>query len=258
GFSYEPRGLSQSTAVGILLMTIYFTKIPKKILLIFIPFCLYFGFAKTMSAAGIATMVMGLTLILFSSLFLNGRKYFHSLQIKIVAITILILPLVFLTLTGDSKSQFKKHMQNRSYLLKGTSLIDRLEDQESSALNFLLSSPKAFFLGAGPGMVYLPASKYRVKKFEVENPLGAKNLFNVLPHMGMILQLSNGGLLSFSLLTVLFLFLLQKMVIRKDIIPTHHIVLFILFSGLYLFQVRLIYYTAIAIGMSYNLGKKKG
>ncbi len=256
GFSYEPRGLGQSTAVGLTLLMFYYDRIPKKVLFISLPFCIYFGFIMSMSAAGIVTLLIGLTLTIFFSLLKKRLAFFKSSIFKITLILTLLLPLSYFVLGQQTKDNFKSHLGKRSYILFGTSFLEKIEDQEAAALNFLVKNPLHFLIGTGPGLIYLPSVEYRIDKYLSQDHQPEKNAFNTLPHMGWLLQLSNGGALSLGLLIFIFFAFYQNLRRENSDSSNRHLQLFLLLSCLYLFQIRLIYYAALSIGLAYSLKDK--
>lgn len=259
GFSYEPRGLAQSTAAGLILSLILFRNLKYKNILFLSPiflFCIYFGFIAPMSMAGFATLTIGLATYTLSKFFIEPKG--RSLAIFTSIAFILLCAFSYFLLPTRNKEYFNTHLQRRLPSLSLTSLFNGLEDQESSVINFFIQNPQYILTGTGPGMAYIPAVSYRQEKYLKNDNSIETNPHNVLPHHGILLQFSNGGLIGLMILAFLLYQLFKS--ITNNSKTRSHVIAFIVFSTLYLFQIRLYYYVAIAIGLGYSFlsnGKDK-
>jgi len=255
GFTYEPRGLAQNTAIGILLSYFYINHIKnKKFLFIFIPLFLiiiYFGLIKAMSTTGYITLFLGTITIFISQLYLKQI----SLNKKTICIffsIIVLFPSIYFLMPEQTQKRYIKHFTTRNSLLLKTELIERFEDQEAAAINFFIQNPRYSFLGTGPGLIYIPSVAYRIDKY-LHIDTDKNNQFNYLPHMGSILQFSNSGIIG----CIFLFFLIRLCILELKKTKKDYLSIFLLLTTLYFFQIRLIYYAGLALGLSRTFNFKK-
>tara|TARA_R110000868_G_scaffold155691_6_gene382202 strand:- start:74577 stop:75893 length:1317 start_codon:yes stop_codon:yes gene_type:complete len=251
GFSYEPRGLAQSTGFALLITIMYWKDIKTQLKTLITITCFYLGFILPASATAVISLCWGLALILTIRLVTRRKIEIKTKQIlQFLLCTAVIVVSTFL-LPEKTVNTISSHFKERYTSLSSGSILSRLEDQESSAMNFLIENPAYLITGVGPGMIYIPGVDHREARFAESNPFTKSSPFNVLPHMGLILLLSNGGLIYLSLfaylLTTSWKYLKQK---------PRSIELVVLLFGLYLLQVRIPYLFFLSIVMmhSYNRG----
>ncbi len=225
GFDYEPRGLSQSLGYAVLLMPFYPFRKWKYAL---IPVFLFFAFLYTVSFSGLVVLFSGIVLYSFvffakdSHAFAQYRSKVFATFGGIIILTLLIIPFI--------PEKGRGHIDERFNYLFRSGLAEKFEIADSATINFYIHHPKYFWLGTGPGLVYLPGSAYIIDR---DKPIWG-NQFNNLPLTGLILILANSGLLG------LFLYVSGLIVAIRNRWRGSLNVLLIGFclSGLYFVQIK--------------------
>lgn len=225
GFAYEPRGLSQNLAYALLMLP-FVTLGRLKYLAI--PLFLFIGFGFSFSYSGILVLISGVCILLCLRLLMKSSFSLGSPKLWVSgALGLMVaLSLTFRTLPDTSKN----YIATRFHYLSEGGFADKFEVFDAASINFFMHQPRHLIFGTGPGLVYLPASEYIVER---DKDIWG-NKFEALPHMGLVLILSNMGLIG------LFLFLgpLLALIRRKSRAPDSLLVIGVLFLGLYLIQIR--------------------
>jgi hypothetical protein len=225
GFAYEPRGLSQNLAYALLMLP-FVTLGRLKYLAI--PLFLFIGFGFSFSYSGMLVLISGvcillcLRLLMKNAFSLGSPKLWFSGALGLM----LALSLTFKALPDDSKNYIATRFQ---YLSEG-GFADKFEVFDAASINFFMHQPRHLILGTGPGLIYLPASEYIVER---DKEIWG-NKFEALPHMGLVLLVSNMGLVGL----LLFMMPLVAAIKRKSREPDILLLIGVLFLGLYLIQIR--------------------
>lgn len=190
GFSYEPRGLGQNLVYATILLP--WTPLPRWKYLA-APVFLVIGFVGAFSFTGAMVLITG-ALSLCVYLLLKNRSLVRRNLVKIAAGVAASVAAFSLLLSMVPRSG-KDYMAERLNVLRSPRIVEKLEVFDAAAINFLNHHPEHYLLGTGPGLVYLPATHYILPRDMVLWSGG----FQALPHMGLVLILSNAGLLGLSL-----------------------------------------------------------
>jgi hypothetical protein len=195
GLSIEPRALGLACAYGIMILLLGRKRLFKPwIALVFLNLA---GLMITYSASSLALLVSG---VISAGLFFTNRER---------GTVILTLALAGLLVFGASlymPNQFQSAIEtirlrlDPDYKLSdmppgdfGQEVAYRLDVFDACALLFLLDEPLYALIGAGPGMVSLPASYYvppGLYSFIWNPSIG----INSPPSHGLLLELTNSGL----------------------------------------------------------------
>jgi len=193
GFCYEPRGLGLIAGIGLLLSLLLFSQQPSWKLFglccLHAPSFFLAGSTSALIAAGMGAML----LMLFN----------HKFRLYILIFT--MIGLLSLSLLVMTKYQLLvSYIENARLRLT----IDRIERPpeniienlafrmdilDGPALLFLYSNPLNLLLGSGPGLVSLPATEYIPPSWYFH--WTAKTGINTPPTIGLILELSNTGII---------------------------------------------------------------
>lgn len=123
------------------------------------------------------------------------------------------------------------HLEERLGYFAESDVAKKLEVFDAASVNFLNHNPKYYFLGTGPGLIYLPAGDSILPR---DQPIWG-NHFEALPHMGAVLILSNSGLIGL----LFFLFILwvgaRSKMRKEDFIL---LVIGCMLSGIFLIQLH--------------------
>lgn len=186
GFAYEPRGLSQNLAQVMLILPFVPMKQWKYLA---VPLFIYFGIYKTYSFSGVAVFGLGFAVLLIA----YGPLLLKSVNISRykIALGSLAVALMLVGSVAALPKAPRQYMLERLQIISSNGIAEKLEVFDAAAINFLNHNPKYYWLGTGPGLIYLPAGDYILKR---DQPIW-NNRFEALPHMGLVLILSNAGLL---------------------------------------------------------------
>ncbi len=233
GFAYEPRGLAQNLITVIALLP--WIPLPRW-RYAFAPVFILFGLTYTFSASSILMLAGGcLGLLLYFSSFERGLIKQNLKKVSVITSALALVGSMMFYFLPENK---KEYMAIRFRDLANPKIAEKLEVFDAAAVNFLNHHPKYYILGTGPGLIYLPATEYVIKR---DQPLWGGG-FQALPHMGMILMISNAGLIG------LFLFGLAVWIgIRqksKEQLMLNH--LGILLTSMYFFQIRYFFVFGLA------------
>ncbi len=233
GFAYEPRGLSQNLAYALLTLPFLAMGRWKYAAL---PVFLFVGFGWTFSYSGILVLVSGIALLVLTRILFGGRRIAGSLRTWVAgaAGALLLLTLAIRAMPSDSKDYIGTRFQ---YLFE-QGFAEKFEVFDAASINFLMHQPKHLALGTGPGLIYLPASEYIVER---DKSIWG-NRFDALPHLGVVLVISNAGIIGLVLLLTPFALAL----IRKRSEPDPLLFLGILMFGLFFVQIRYYFLFGIA------------
>lgn len=237
GFSYEPRGLSQACAYGLLLLPLMLQRWWQRLaagLLLFVS-----GFVLSSSMTGAVTLVGG-AVALFSTYQLLNQANLKVFLKAFVGLVGIITVLIGITFMSSAWIAAENHYLNRLYVFSpNTDFISRLEVFDAAAANFFKHHPERIVVGTGPGLVYLSASDYVMEK----DASFWNNGFSALPHMGAILVISNCGVVGFAL----FLLTLWLGVINAREKGVWACAYYVTFAFLYMLQIRPFFALALAL-----------
>ena len=252
GFNYEPRGLAQSTVYALLAITcLYKTEKHKLHLLIwFLPLLIFGGLYLPISLTATLTLGCGLGIIFL--------LYFQSIKKVILAKKPILLGILFI-LTGLiifvlQSPHIRNHFYGRRYLFEMKSPIQSLEVFDAAAVNFFVHNPAKIIFGAGPGMVSIPSSAYILERDKGDWGDG----ITALPHMGAVLQFSNGGILGL----IFWLFTMTRIArlnLRAGIQGEAgaYRALSVVFLSLYFLQIRPHFIIGLGLGLSILLEQSR-
>jgi hypothetical protein len=201
-----------------------------------------------MSTAGIIVLLVGL-FSFFGYFFLFTRFNLKSIIAPALSIIVISSGLALY-----KKDNLLAHLKDRPYLYERKSVIEKFEVLDAAALNFLAKNPIHLIFGTGPGLITIPTGKkYLVREDVLQWPNGLV----ALPHMGGVLQLSNGGLLGVILWLLPIFMMVKKAFIslrkgydKRYIFP---IVLSLTILTMYIFQLRYTYYFGYAVLLGYYM-----
>lgn len=196
GLSAEPRGLGLACAYGLMILLI-----GQKRLFRLWPVLLLINLAGLLSTVSTSALALLLTGIVTGWLFFSNRTRGAILGLILLAVILLFGASVFMPMQFDSAVQTIGARIDPSQKLSGIppgtfgqEVAYRLDVFDASAMLFLLEEPFYALLGTGPGLVSLPAS--------LHVPQGLYSAIwtpevgvNSLPFHGILLEISNGGLL---------------------------------------------------------------
>jgi hypothetical protein len=233
GFAYEPRGLSQNLAYALLILP--FLPMGRWKYAAF-PVFLFVGFGWTFSYSGILVLISGITLLVLTRIFFGGRQITGSLRTWALGVTgaLFLLALAIRTMPPNSKDYIATRFQ---YLFEHE-FAEKFEVFDAASINFLMHQPKHLAVGTGPGLIYLPASEYILERDKII----WGNRFDALPHLGIVLVISNAGIIGLLLLLTPFALAL----IRKRPEPDPLLFLGIVMFGLFFIQIRYYFLFGIA------------
>lgn len=255
GLNYEPRGFAQLCSYSSVLSSLMYMYTKEKLFIF--PFLIGLSslFFLTFSATGIIILLVGITYSLF--LFFAGDFKLPRIFYKFILVISLSIPLMIMFIPKNKLNFFSHHLSERSYLLKPGSFVSKLEVFDAAATNFLTKNPVHLFFGTGPGLISIPIGT----KYIIDRDRGSWNKGIVaLPHMGIVLLISNGGIVGFTLWLLMIIFCIRDYINLKnkhnEEYGTLIFSLFILFVFLYLLQIRLFYYIGLAIGLGWGLPRE--
>lgn len=197
GLSLEPRTLGLACAYGIMVLLL-----GRQRLIWFWPLLVIvnlLGLLVTYSASSLALLVAG---VITCSLFFSNRE--RGLVIGVVFLSLVVIMWAYLyepvrfnyaltTLQLRLDPNYKLTDIPPGNL--GQEIAYRLDVFDACALLFLLDQPRYALLGTGPGLVCLPASYY-VPPGLYSYIWTPETGINSLPFHGLLLEITNGGLLS--------------------------------------------------------------
>lgn len=233
GFAYEPRGLAQNLACVILALPF----VPfGKLKYLALPLFLFIGFGYSFSYSGMLILLSGMILLVVAARALKLTRIGitgTALAGGVVA-TLSILAVAYTSLPETSKD----YIETRFSYLSDQGFAEKLEVFDAASINFLIHNPKHLLLGTGPGLVYLPASEYIVER---DKAIWG-NHFEALPHMGLVLTLSNMGIIGLILFLAPVILSIRKKRSRPDSLTWIGLVFF----GLFFVQIRYFYLFGMA------------
>ncbi len=200
GLSFEPRGLGMACTYGLLMLIILPGRIStRRFGLIGINLL---GLLVSYSTSSLALFLAGL---ITAWTFLSNRIRFTILGVVallalLVALAPFVVPQQFAVATQSVRERIDPTSKLRGAVAENIveMIAYRLDSFDASAVLFLADQPEYLFIGTGPGMMLLPASEYV--------PPGVYRLMyppekglDGLPTHGMLLEVSNSGLIGLSL-----------------------------------------------------------
>ncbi len=196
GLSLEPRTLGLACAYGIMLLLLGRQQLSTLWPLLVVVNLL--GLLVTYSASSLALLVAG---VVTCSLFFSNRE--RALVVGVLLLSLVVITWAYLY----EPVQFKYALNTLQLRLDpelkltgippgnfGQEIAYRLDVFDACALLFLLDQPLYALTGTGPGLVCLPASYY-VPPGLYSYIWTAETGINSLPFHGLLLEVSNGGLL---------------------------------------------------------------
>ena len=242
GFCYEPRGLSQNLAYAILLTP--FVPLGQWRYAL-IPVFFLFAFFITISFTGLMVLGTGLAIILL--IFIFKKKDLLKLHVKKIVFAGLGLATLFGALIVFMPAHENNHLRERLSYFSSSHLAEKLEVFDAAAVNFFVHHPGYEIFGTGPGLISLPAGEYILER---DRALWG-NHFEALPHMGLVLILSNSGVVGL----IVFLYALFLALRAKNSIENFTpFVLGCMLCGIYFIQMRYYFVLGFACALTYRFG----
>ncbi len=243
GLAYEPRGMSQNLSYAILLTPFVPLGIWRYFL---IPVFALFAYGLTISFTGIAVLTAGILTLLVLAAFT-----YRSLLVekwKSISLSLAALLVFFATLFQVLPDRSTYYLKERLLFFTASDIAAKFEVFDAAAINFLNHNPQNYLLGAGPGMIYLPASAYVLER---DNYI-YNNKLSALPHVGAVLVLSNAGILGLCIFIFALFQGFKNHANKKDLVFT----LGVLLTTLFLIQIRYFFIFGIAALISRVKDKK--
>ncbi len=284
GFNYEPRGAGYTAIIT--LFTVLVTKMQFKyrvVLICSIYPAFYFSASVSSAIIIILVSVVMMCAYLWYRKQLKGQALAFAQGLAIVAIITLLTNTPFNSIkykiteqlatinkttneeaiaetapaTSNTPAPAKKNIwatvageKSRAYITGGITdvnfpsqylFLKRFEVFDAAAIDFFIENPRHLIFGTGPGLISLAASE--------------KRLINSLPHIGVLREISNYGLVGFSLwLTLLIMFtyrLISNAIKDPDTnMNIERLSLFAIIILCYGLQAKIFYIFAIAIGLA--------
>lgn len=195
GLAGEPRGLGLVCAYGIMILLIGRQKLFRGWMIMLV--VNLSGLLLTYSASSLVLLGVG---IVTAWVFLSNRLRWMVSGLIVVTALLVFTSVMFLPQQfeqGADTVQSRLDPERKLYDIPpgtfGQEIAYRLDVFDSSALLFLIDNPLYAVIGAGPGLVSLPASYYVPPGIYsvIWNPTVG---INGLPFHGLLLELSNGGI----------------------------------------------------------------
>jgi membrane-bound metal-dependent hydrolase YbcI (DUF457 family) len=207
GFNNEPRGLGLVAASGFVLSLLLYSH-RRSLKWLAVAMLHGLGVFLTVSTSSLFAGGVGLF-----ALFMTRKRVVGLLVAVGCALAVLLLLLPASRVTAGWLETWDYNVQLRLTSDKPRSTPGsrlerfalRMDIFDASALLFLVPKPTYLVVGAGPGLVGLPATEYVPKAsiFDWAWQQGAG--LNTVPHMGLLRELSDAGALGLVLLFVFFL-----------------------------------------------------
>jgi hypothetical protein len=200
GLSIEPRALGSCCAYGVMILLLGRSKLFKA-WAVLLPINLL-GLLITYSTSSLALFIAG---IITACFFFSNRERGMVIAVSLLAAVLVLAAVLYAPQQVDLAVDTIQLRLDPDYKLSGIppgslgqEVAYRLDVFDASALLFLLDEPLYALIGTGPGLVSLPAS-YHVPpglySFIWNSELG----INGLPSHGLLLEMSNSGLLGLML-----------------------------------------------------------
>ena len=160
------------------------------------------------------------------------------------------LVVLLFVLLSSLPNASKYYLRERFNFWGASGIAQKLEVFDAASINFLNNNPAYYFLGTGPGLIYLPASEYILPR---DNYIWG-NRFEALPHMGLVLLLSNSGFIGLALFVAGFLVAIKS---NKGS-QSGLFILGLVLTALYFIQIRYFFVFGFAALIArYNLEKRE-
>ncbi|MDQ3009397.1 MAG: hypothetical protein M3X11_01635, partial [Acidobacteriota bacterium] len=196
GLSIEPRSLGLSCAYGIMILLLgrgkLFTTWPVLVLINLVALLI------TYSASSYVLLGAG---VLTACVFFSNKERGVVIALMLLAVMLLVGAVIYMPDRVQYAMDTLQFRLDPNYKLSGIppgnfgqEIAYRLDVFDACALLFLLDQPLYALIGAGPGLVSLPASYYvpqGIYSFIWTSEIG----INSLPFHGLLLEASNSGLL---------------------------------------------------------------
>ncbi len=193
GFNYEPRGFGLIATYGIILSILLFAH-QRSWKLIFMVSLNMFAFILAGSTAALVAVGLGaITLFLFDRRVRRISPVFAIIGVLVFGLLLILNTGLLNTYLGNAQMR----LTTDRIQVKPTNIIEelafRMDIFDGPALLFLASNPIYFMIGTGPGLVPLPATAYvpQSSYYLWSSDTG----INSPPSMGVMLELSNAGLI---------------------------------------------------------------
>lgn len=257
GLTFEPRGLGQACAYGMILILGKQVRRPYEWVLLLV---IAGGLAVSSSTSGLGAALAGLFVIaLIGSMRVRLALIGSAILVLVVGTAVVWLSPAIL---NRSRSEIALRLQGRGVTESnrvtnfGEAIAYRLDVFDASAVLFLLHSPIYAVIGTGPGLMSLPASDHI--------PAGMyKILFPVIdtpPTHGILLELSNTGIVGVT--TWIFMvssifFAGRRLVGRRGLPfpPKTATTLFVAAAALYTVQVGPSPFWAVFLGLGWAIAQ---
>ncbi len=207
GLSLEPRAMGMACAYGIMILLLGRSRISRYwILLIFVNLI---ALLISYSASSFVLLMFG---VITASIFFSNRERAIVVMISLLIVMSILVASIYAPSQVEYAITTLQFRLDPEYKLSGIptgnfgqEIAYRLDVFDSSALLFLLDQPLYALIGTGPGLVSLPASYYV--------PPGLYSLIwtpevgiNSPPSHGLLLEISNSGLIGISLWLLLVVY----------------------------------------------------
>lgn len=196
GLSAEPRGLGLACAYGLMILLVGQRKLFR-----LWPLLVVVNLAGLFSTASTSALVLLTAGIVTGWVFFSNRTRGAILFLGLAAALLIFAASIFLPTQFNSAVQTIQARIDPSVKLNGIppgtfgqEIAYRLDVFDASAMLFFLEEPFYALVGTGPGLVSLPAS-YHVPPGLYSAIWTPEVGVNSLPFHGILLEISNGGLL---------------------------------------------------------------
>jgi hypothetical protein len=264
GFSYEPRGAGQVAAAGILLLlapaSIHRYRWRVGLLVLHVT-------ALTLTTATSGLLTLGVGLVVLTAIGGTGKGKAAALALVIVGV--FAVNVILQIDSGRSEVWERFFSERLSQETRPAAFYLPLEAFDATALDFFISNPQHLLFGVGPGLISLASTPYMTQQAVMF--YGSR--VDALPHTGLILVLSNGGLVSLALLLAAVVSISRSLRRRQGERPGQEefilgYMYFLLFTALFLMQYRDHYFVFLgfaglaakskAIDLNLFLGRHSG
>ncbi len=196
GLSFEPRVLGLACAYSLMILALYpRMSVPKRAALILINLL---GLLVSYSSSAFIVLIIGIPVVWG---FLTGRmrRMLVGMLLSVPLIVFMlavVLPARFETATKEIQQRLISADRLQGVVPQNLAemIAWKFDSFDASALMFLISNPQYAMSGTGPGMVMLPASNYIPPGIFTE--IYGQNGLDGLPTLGLLLEISNGGLIA--------------------------------------------------------------
>ncbi len=249
GFAFEPRGLAQNAMHGFIILLLFRDRISNVLQLLLTTFFFYTSFVLTFSTSGTITLMFAVGLGLCFSVIQFARLGRRNFSLNLKQISLGIILLVTAGMIFFKAGSLSDPKRFKTFLLSSNhSFSERFEVFDAAAVEFFIANPKFLVTGVGPGLMSIPSFDYLSEEkggFWIKH-----GQLLALPLMGIVLILSNGGLIALFILGTIFLTALRK-IYPFATLNQCTIRYFSVFLGLYMLQIRPSYLFVYALTFAF-------